>query len=159
MLNTHNFNQIEIAFLGRRSKLDLSDLFYDIKNNQRKIVNKHYRIGSGEILSQHELEHFEVVVHKALLLAEPLITAHFGRNKDEAAFLLSREFDHYDVDIDLISFGQHKKDEQLPLAEFHLLFDCMDKNDSPIFIYDSRGCYSVLFEVNRLYELKVIENE
>lgn len=155
----HNFNQIDIHFFGRRSKLDLSDLFYGIADNRRKIVNRHHRIGSGEILSQHEFEHFEMVIQKALLLTEPLITAHFERNKEETEPLLSREFHHYDIEIDLISYGQHKKDEQLPIAVFDLLFDCMDKEDSPIFMYDGRGCYSLRFELNRSYELKVIENE
>jgi hypothetical protein len=153
----NNFEKIQVLFKNRITNIDLSHIFFKLNENEIGIVQKNYRNLYVHKMNIDEFNRLINCIKSATIKSEQIAIEFFANNKEEIEPLYSNELDHYDVEVDLLSYELKNNDIQLPNFEFDILIHCMDKEDQPIFMYDSRGCCTVSFELNNLNELRAKE--
>jgi hypothetical protein len=155
--------KIQAPFHGRLTTISLAENFYELNENETGIIERAYRTLYATKLSEDEFAWVIGIIKAAIAKAEPLVAEYFAAKQKETDEpyglepLYSLEFDHYDVDVDVLSYGLNNNNNQAPALEFDIIIDCMDKDDQHIFLYDSRGTCTVGFEVNHLDGLRVTE--
>jgi len=153
----NTFNQIQVTFQNRNTIIDLSDTFYQISNNEIGIKPTPYRELQVKKLSLTDyyqlIKGFKLAIQKS----DELVIDFFKSRENEIEPLYSMEFDHFQVELDLLSYRFNKRNNKQPIFELDVLMDCMDAYNNHIFMHDSRGMCGISFEMNSKGILKVTE--
>lgn len=144
-----------MCFHNRPTKVDLKEVFYPISDNEIGIVDKAYRRLTVDRLNGAAYHELLDLIRSAIARSEQLAVDFYNDNKEEVEPLYSLELDHYSVGIDLLAYAPNAAANGRPALELDVLIECRDKDGQPIFMYDSRGCCCVSFELNASNELIV----
>ncbi len=149
--------QLQATFYNKPVTIQMEDNFYTINQQQIGIVERGYRQTTTNIISIEEFERISGLFKTALSISEPLAQNFYAENREEIEPLFSEELDHYKVAIDLLSYTVNSNNTNNPSIQFDISIECRDKDDQPIFMYDTRGFCTISFETDNAGTLLVKE--
>lgn len=149
-------NKVKIWFNKRYISVVLNDNFR-IHDNEIQILFAEYKVIDISQLTEKNYKELLIFIKQGIQQSEQLLIQFFKNIKEEIEPLYSSEFDHYYVEIDIVTCNFNIGEKHLPILEFDIRFDCMDNENEPIFMHDSRGLCHIEFEVNAQKQLIVKE--
>ncbi|WP_420573408.1 hypothetical protein [Kordia sp.] len=148
------FNEIKIWFDKRFISITLNEHFRIHDKEIQVLFAEFKEIDISQLTEQNYVDILNFI-KLGVEQSEQIVTQFFQKRKEQIEPLYSSELNHYYLEIDICSLNISEKHS--PIIEFDIRFDCMDKKNHPIFMYDSRGLCHIEFEVNKNKELIVKE--
>lgn len=147
-------NEVKIWFDKRSISVTLNDDFR-IHDKEIQILFAEFKVIDVSQLKEQNYTEILHLIKLGIQQSQQIVTQFFQKRKEEIEPLYSSELNHYYVEIDIC--GLNISEKHSPILEFDIRFDCMDKKNQPVFMYDSRGLCHIEFEVNNNKELVIKE--